>query len=246
MENKKVKIVRHIEHLHDGAKHSNFEALYDQYTDYRATLVKYKIVGAVCVSIAVTAIIYLLASDLTKPEKIQMQTHELMRLAPKPLQHGLATRLPDRLDPNAQIKTKQSELPVARLMEQKEESTGSEEAVIPDTVSIDTSPSMSVFRAAQPIAGISHLLAYLQANIIYPEAHKPDSISGTVVVGFTVLEDSTIGAIKVVQSLGALFDEEAKRVVRHMPTWQPAMQNQKPVKQDFTIPITFQLFSEQP
>lgn len=246
MGNKKAKIVRYIAHQQDGAKHRNFDALYDQYTDYSATLLKFKIVGAVCATLTIAGILYFLASDLDAPEVDRLETYELERLAAQPLNHQLTVQLPDQLDLIAFIKPQRSMPPRAAPTKAAEETTVADTAAVDAPVSNNVSSALSVFRSAEPIGGVSQLVAFLQESIIYPEPHKSDSITGTVLVGFTVMEDSTIGAIKVVQSLGELFDEEAKRVVRQMPPWYPAMRDQTPVRQDFTIPITFELISEEP
>jgi len=38
-----------------------------------------------------------------------------------------------------------------------------------------------------------------------------------------------------------LLDAEAVRVIKTAPKWNPARQSGSPVKQQFTIPITFKL-----
>ena len=66
-------------------------------------------------------------------------------------------------------------------------------------------------------------------------------IQGRVIVGFTVNEDGTLSDIKVMKSISPTFDEEAIRVVKSMPKWNPAKQNGKAVKTKYTVPVTFRL-----
>jgi protein TonB len=48
----------------------------------------------------------------------------------------------------------------------------------------------------------------------------------------------------VVQSAGAVFDNEVIRVLKKMPKWKPAIQNGQPVAVTFTQPVTFQAVEE--
>lgn len=43
------------------------------------------------------------------------------------------------------------------------------------------------------------------------------------------------------KSISPTFDEEAIRVVKSMPKWNPAKQNGKAVKTKYTVPVTFRL-----
>jgi len=44
---------------------------------------------------------------------------------------------------------------------------------------------------------------------------------------------------EVIQSAGGMYDNEVIRVLKKMPKWKPAIQNNQPVARYFTQPVTF-------
>ena len=58
---------------------------------------------------------------------------------------------------------------------------------------------------------------------------------------FIINKDGTISDIKIAQSADPLLNNEALRVVRLMPTWKPGLENNKPCRTMFAIPIEFKL-----
>jgi periplasmic protein TonB len=85
------------------------------------------------------------------------------------------------------------------------------------------------------------LIAYLQKNLQYPSFAKENNIEGRVTVQFVVNEDGSIGNAIIKKGIGGGCNEEAIRVVMNMPKWKPGMQNGRPVKVYYTLPITFML-----
>jgi len=90
-------------------------------------------------------------------------------------------------------------------------------------------------------SGDKELLEYLSKNIKYPAIARENGIQGTVVVQFVVDKDGSIQSPQVVRSIGGGCDEEALRVVKGMPKWQPGKQQGREVKVKFTLPIRFRL-----
>ena len=82
---------------------------------------------------------------------------------------------------------------------------------------------------------------FLAKNIIYPEIARENNLQGRVTVRFVVYEDGTINDIAVVKAPHILLAAEAMRVVSLMPKWKPGMQDDKPAKVSFTLPIRFAL-----
>ncbi len=89
--------------------------------------------------------------------------------------------------------------------------------------------------------GQAALMRFLGQNIEYPTIAKENGVEGMVVVTFVVDKDGTINNAQVVKGIGAGCDEEALRVVRLMPKWQPGKQRGQPVKVQFNLPIRFKL-----
>jgi TonB family protein len=89
--------------------------------------------------------------------------------------------------------------------------------------------------------GTEKLFEFLKENIHYPEIAEENGVQGRVVVTFVVEVDGSISETKVVKSVDTSLDEEAIRVVKLLPKWNPAMLNGKPVRSKYTVPITFRL-----
>ncbi|MDM1532446.1 energy transducer TonB [Myroides marinus] len=73
----------------------------------------------------------------------------------------------------------------------------------------------------------------------------PDIDSGVkriqVIVQFIVEKDGSLTDIKVARDPGYGAGKEAVRVLNSMPKWKPAIQNNKAVRSQFTLPITIQV-----
>jgi protein TonB len=108
-----------------------------------------------------------------------------------------------------------------------------------------TKPFLSVEQMPQYPGGENALIAYLSKNIKYPPAATENSIEGPVVLQFVVNADGSISDITVLRPLEGGCTEEAIRVVRNMPRWAPGQQNGKSVPVYFTLPVTFQLTSQE-
>ena len=84
-------------------------------------------------------------------------------------------------------------------------------------------------------------MKFLRDNIKYPQMARESGIQGTVYVTFVVEPSGNITNIKVLRGIGGGCDEEALRVVRQMPKWQPGKQRGKSVRVQFNMPIRFVL-----
>ncbi|MDR0367712.1 MAG: TonB family protein [Bacteroidales bacterium] len=89
--------------------------------------------------------------------------------------------------------------------------------------------------------GEQELMMFLKENIVYPKTARELNISGKVVVGFVVEADGSLSNIQVARSVFSELDEEAMRVVKKMPKWNPGKQRQKAVRVQFYLPVNFVL-----
>ena len=89
------------------------------------------------------------------------------------------------------------------------------------------------------LGGEREMLTFLGRNIRYPATAQRAGVQGMVVLSFTVKPDGSIDDIKMLKSLGYGLDDEAIRVVKMMPKWQPAISNNVPVAATFTLPVRF-------
>ena len=90
--------------------------------------------------------------------------------------------------------------------------------------------------------GMPALMKWLQDNMKYPKEAQDAKQQGRVIVSFVVEKDGSITNVRVVKSVTPSLDEEAIRVVKAMPKWNPGMQNGEPVRVNYTVPISFQLY----
>jgi len=82
---------------------------------------------------------------------------------------------------------------------------------------------------------------WLASNLSYPAVAAENGISGIVIVQFFVEKDGSITDIQVARSIDPALDREAVRVIKHMPKWNPGMNNGQPVRSKYTLPVTFKL-----
>lgn len=86
-------------------------------------------------------------------------------------------------------------------------------------------------------------LKWLSEHVKYPEICMELGVQGRVIVSFDVNKDGSISDIKTLCSPDPRLSKEAERVVRMMPKWVPAMQDGKPVRSRFMVPVLFRLGS---
>lgn len=82
---------------------------------------------------------------------------------------------------------------------------------------------------------------YLAQNVKYPQEALKKRIQGSVRIGFTVNPDGSIVNAKVERKVNPLLDNEALRVVKSMPKWNPGKLNGEPVPVKMYVPVNFRL-----
>lgn len=91
------------------------------------------------------------------------------------------------------------------------------------------------------LGGNEALFAYISKNIKYPEKAKKEKIQGKVFVSFVVEKNGKVSNVIILRGIGGGCDEESLRVVSEMPDWKPGIQDGKPVRVQFSLPIKFAL-----
>jgi protein TonB len=84
-------------------------------------------------------------------------------------------------------------------------------------------------------------MKWLTRNLRYPPMAQRQRIEGKVVVSFIVNKDGSIANVKLEKSADPDLDREALRVIRMMPKWKPGIENNKPCRTMFAIPVVFKL-----
>ncbi len=113
---------------------------------------------------------------------------------------------------------------------------------LPDEPEIDSdSIFISVEQKPEFPGGLSGLYSYFKNNVKYPLPAMERGISGRVFLNFVVEPDGSISNVIVLRGIGGGCDEEAVRVIRNMPLWEPGRQRGRAVRVSFTVPIKFTL-----
>ncbi len=98
----------------------------------------------------------------------------------------------------------------------------------------------TVQTAPEFIGGQKALMKYLKSNLRYPSSAQENNIQGKVYVSFVVDKNGSLSDLQIIKGIGNGCDEEAIRVLKSSPAWKPGMNDNKPVKTSYTLPVTFQ------
>jgi hypothetical protein len=83
--------------------------------------------------------------------------------------------------------------------------------------------------------GLNNFIKFVSENYHQPEV---EGLCGKVIVSFVIDIDGSLVDIKVIKDLGFGTGKEAIRVLKLCPKWTPGVQNGKPVRSEFTLPIS--------
>ncbi|MFN5463094.1 MAG: energy transducer TonB, partial [Bacteroidota bacterium] len=89
--------------------------------------------------------------------------------------------------------------------------------------------------------GMSAWNKYLSDNLKYPTQARRMGVEGTVIVVFVVNTDGSIQDVEVLRGIGGGCDEEAVKVVKNAPKWDPGKQRGRAVRTRMRLPIRFKL-----
>jgi protein TonB len=116
------------------------------------------------------------------------------------------------------------------------------------TVSHDTSSAKKdrpVFTTIEEIpefpGGVQAFSGFIGKNLKYPEVARLIGINGRVVVSFVVDQYGKVNDVKPISCVGAGCEAEAVRILEMSPAWKPGSQDGKPVRVQYSVPISFTL-----
>lgn len=120
-----------------------------------------------------------------------------------------------------------------------------DESIAKPAISQQDAPTQTardaVYIQATPVDGYPALYQYFDNALVYPPEAVADSIEGIVTVIFTIGVDGEPRDIRIENSLGKAFDDQAINVIEKMPAWKPAYLNGAPVPSKISVPLTFDL-----
>jgi protein TonB len=85
---------------------------------------------------------------------------------------------------------------------------------------------------------------FIREHMIYPTEAAQHGTQGKVYVTFVVEADGTLSEIALLRGIGSGCDEEAVRIVKAMPKWNPGMQRGVAVRVQFNQLIKFEINKE--
>ncbi|GAA3964103.1 energy transducer TonB [Mucilaginibacter dorajii] len=89
--------------------------------------------------------------------------------------------------------------------------------------------------------GVEAFGRYLGKTIRYPAVDRENGTQGRVILTFVVERDGSLTDIKVSRSLSQGTDAEAIRALKSSPKWKPGIQNGRPVRVQYSVPVSFTL-----
>jgi len=102
----------------------------------------------------------------------------------------------------------------------------------------------SVEVAPSPQGGMEEFYKFVGRNYNYPAQAQEQGVSGRVLLQFVVERDGSLTDIKVLRDLKYGTGEEAVRMLKKAPKWKPGIQNGRPVRVQFTLPIQLNLAAQ--
>ena len=104
-------------------------------------------------------------------------------------------------------------------------------------------PYISVEQMPKFPGGDDAMFKYIGDNVVYPKSTQKAGISGIVYVYFIIDKNGNVTNAEVKRGVkgGEELNDEALRVIKGMPKWEPGYQNAKPASVQLTLPIKFML-----
>ena len=85
---------------------------------------------------------------------------------------------------------------------------------------------------------------YLSNHIKYPAVARENNTQGRAIVQFVCERDGSLTDVHVVRDIGDGCGDEAVRVLKGSPKWKPGIQNGRPVRVQYSVPVSFTLSSD--
>ncbi|MHA4893515.1 TonB family protein [Pedobacter sp. PWIIR3] len=124
-------------------------------------------------------------------------------------------------------------IPISFSLAKDENKAGRQNDPVYDFVSLEQQPAFK--------GGMKNFYTYLAKTVKYPAEAQRLNKQGKVFLSFIVEKDGSLSDIKVDRKAGYGLDEEAVRVLKASPNWDPGIQQGKKVRVKYNIPISFTL-----
>jgi len=89
--------------------------------------------------------------------------------------------------------------------------------------------------------GVNNFKKYIYDSIKFPLSAREKNMRGHVMVEFEILEDGNVGEVEIIESDNPIFNDEAIRIIKNSPPWNPGRIDGKNAGMRYRIPILFQI-----
>ena len=94
--------------------------------------------------------------------------------------------------------------------------------------------------------GLQAFMSYIGSNYVFPKEALEAKVSGRMIASFVIEKDGSLVDIKIIRDLGYGTGDELKRILGNSPKWKPGIQNGKPVRVQYTLPVMLSAPKEEP
>jgi protein TonB len=118
---------------------------------------------------------------------------------------------------------------------------GKGKEVVQESGDVFAEPLIDIDESARFPGGTPEMMRFLNANLKYPTIGQELGIQGKCYMQFVVRKDGEISNVKVIRGINDYpeFSQEAMRVIKMMPKWQPGKDKGRAVDSYFQLPIQF-------
>ncbi len=184
------------------------------------------------------------AVDVTPPEKSKLMEPTKLKELAKPKTDVLIVEVKDKKE-DASIKTNEN-----AKIDPKGDLNGKDSIPVKEDFTVKTNNKgielSDKNEDPKLVADVmpefrGDLFRYLSENMRYPRMAVEALTQGTVYLTFVVEKNGDIGDIKVLKAVSEGCTEEAIRVVKSMPKWNPGKNHGQPVRVQYNLPVKFRL-----
>lgn len=108
----------------------------------------------------------------------------------------------------------------------------------PDATNV---PLVMVEVMPEPIGGMSAFMQWVADNYEFPQGVLESGAKGLIQVSFVVEPDGSLSSFDVVRDMGYGSGDAAIRLLKKAKKWNPGVQNGRPVRVSFNLPIRLQV-----
>jgi len=92
-----------------------------------------------------------------------------------------------------------------------------------------------------PVGGLNAFREWVGRNYVYPQGAIDAGVKGQVIVSFVVEKDGSLTDIKVMRDLSYGTGQAAVAVLKKAKPWNPGIQNGRPVRVQYQLPLSLSL-----